>query len=237
MAVVGTNSVRLHIFRIFHLKELLVNVTLILLLHCLRDGEVFVFLTGLVVDLPEQSPAASTLRLWVVDVDVVILAMSRLLNKRLRQPLSVNHQRVILIFHMDILRRFLASTATIICAHESDACELLQALRDVWRLHRRTTVSIDFDSGRCRNAKLIQYLQTQATIPQNGLHRNIIHAERFPQLRICDCLVQRKAIAEEADQEVAHGPILHTLIQDDLVTKHDDLKVIVVPDYSIQDVA
>ena len=90
MAVIKTDSVSLDIFGVFHLKELLVDVAA----SRLRDGsgyrQCLVLFRTLIVDLAEQSSTTSTLALRIVDVDVVVLSVSRLLHEGLGQSLSVD---------------------------------------------------------------------------------------------------------------------------------------------------
>ena len=53
------------------------------------------------------------------------------------------------------------------------------------------------------------------------MHQEIINAEWTTKLDIGNCLLQWKAIAEKAYQEVADGPVFDILVKDDFVSKDD----------------
>lgn len=65
----------------------------------------------------------------------------------------------------------------------------------------------------------------QSPVPQQLLTRQVIHAKRFAEVDVLDCLVEGESGGEEGDEKVAGGPRLDGLIEDDLVAKEDGFKV------------
>lgn len=71
---------------------------------------------------------------------------------------------------------------------------------------------------------MIQNPQAQPPIPQDLLHRQVIDTERFAKFSIGNGFVQGESIGEESEQEVTHGPIFDSFIENNLVSKNDNLE-------------
>ena len=131
MAEVRPNGVRLHIFCILDLQKLLVNVAGIRLGDGPGYREGFILLGALVVDLPEQPSAATAIFAVEVDVDVVVLAAHRLLDKGLGQRVTIYPDGVVVVHHLDLLGRWKSSTCAVARSHKTDASSLIQLLGEL----------------------------------------------------------------------------------------------------------
>lgn len=99
-----------------------------------------------------------------------------------------------------------------------------------------TSITVDFDTLGRRYVEFCEDLQTDAAVPKNCLHGQVVDTEGFAQFGVCYSLVQREAIREEGDEEVADGPVLNIFIKNDLVAKDDDLEFTLL-DQSVENVA
>lgn len=124
----------------------------------------------------------------------MVLATDRLLHERLVHLLAVDHDRVV-VFH-----RKVGSRSRLVDAH---AETLLDLVRDAL-VKLRTTVSVAFEASGCRDANLVEDLQHDSAVPEDFLQREIVHADRLPELDIRDCVrgsMSAKMWASVGDRE------------------------------------
>mmetsp|Transcript_1005 Transcript_1005/g.2389 ORF Transcript_1005/g.2389 Transcript_1005/m.2389 type:complete len:313 (+) Transcript_1005:683-1621(+) len=190
--VARPHSVHLHV-RPAGRKEDLVDVGAVAA-NGPRMGRVIV--SALVVHLPEQLLHAAAHRVRVVDVDVVVLAVHRLLDKRL-VDLEAVHYDVVL--------------------------GLLKAFRVLPRLGLLRS-PLHHDMLWDAHAVLHERLVHEPAVKEDVLRGEVVHEVRAPQQGVRLGLVEWEPLREPREQALHDRPPLHRLVDDALIAEVDDFK-------------
>lgn len=148
--------------------------------------------------LAEQPPSTTSCRRVVVDVDVVVLARDWLLDKGLGDDLVPDLDRV-LVNDLELGHRAVPQHR-----HPAEFELLVHPSIEVG-----SSISIHGESSGRGNVDLLQDLEDETAVPEDGLEVYLVHTEGCAQLDILDRLVEREALGEERDEKVASWPGLY----------------------------
>mmetsp|Transcript_13170 Transcript_13170/g.25134 ORF Transcript_13170/g.25134 Transcript_13170/m.25134 type:complete len:386 (-) Transcript_13170:87-1244(-) len=166
---------------------------------CAHGVDVLLELGAAVALLAEQRFGASPHGDRVVDVDVVVLAAHRLLDKRLVEGHPVDHDGVVVLLETAVGKQ----VALLVAVH----CHV----------------------GRHGDASVLQRLVHLTAIEEEVLALEVVHQEGLAQLGVRTRLVQREAhillLRVESNHGLDHGPVLNGFVEDGFVIKNNNLKV------------
>jgi hypothetical protein len=88
-----------------------------------------------------------------------------------------------------------------------------------------SSIPIDLESFGGWDVDLVEYLETDSSVPQYLLHGHVIDAEWLSSFDVRNSLVKRESFRIERYQEVADRPVFDIFVQNDLISKDYHLKL------------
>lgn len=131
-------------------------------------------------------------------MDVVVLAADRLLDKGLGDDPVPDLDRV-LVNDLELGHRAVPQHR-----HPAEFELLVHPSIEVG-----SSISIHGKSSGRGDVDLLQDLEDETAVPEDGLEVHLVHTEGCTQLDILDRLLEREALGEEGDEKIASWPGLY----------------------------